>query len=715
MQRRKRQPLPSIVQIKPSEPLKLHGLHFFLPANCPSPIVVPIREGLDPAAFNLCSAHVDSHTAALEQWREKYGMSENNLKEISNYLTGDSGTLVFDSSCPEAQTGANASPTCNSDAGADGRVQRKFSETGRGNASTPTSTISRISSTVEMRQVASYADVAEEEVPLIQDAPSTGSRMSSFRENGVSVKRQGSTLKNNNLSARNDFFCGKCAPIEQGSQAAVSLAVTGTNIAVQKHYVVPLSAGSHERGVRLAALNELCVCNYECQQARNPHMVETHLVEFLGSSFDKDKQVVTIMTKREGLNLSKFVAVLTSMVTRNSDNRSATPTSAMSPAAGEHDRGRTTTPTSNEKSSFGHRSRRSTSPLLDWFAPDTDFDWKPLNDALAQNAVNVWQVPAGSPLRSNSRGASSEPPTPMSSNARQFADTTPPPLHSSTPGDNRFAPLPERIVALVAHSVLSALIYLHTNHQRVHGDVKPKNIVLSESSGCFKLCDFGSSSKFWKDGTGREVVLPTMNTASHLLLLTGAYKAPEQMSDVDDVENDEIAYGPLADVFALGLTLLELLTGTATGANERLDRLEQQDDGRCAAFPAPNCKQPDSIPGAGLVPSDVGTVEMQRLLRDMLCRNPSERHSPQSLLQRVEKTWDLAVADDRKHLFRAFVTAVLTPEKKQQLQLALELQPPPSRDLQRNAQRNRKLGSTPLYDNAGNRVSRRLNRIQQPR
>lgn len=102
------------------------------------------------------------------------------------------------------------------------------------------------------------------------------------------------------------------------------------------------------------------------------------------------------------------------------------------------------------------------------------------------------------------------------------------------------APLSPDEVVSVGAAVGAALSYVHAEGI-VHRDVKPANILLDERSAY--LADFGISRLV--DSTGM--------TATGLLLGTPAYLAPEQLTGK--------AVGPPADVFALGLVLLEALTG----------------------------------------------------------------------------------------------------------------------------------------------------------
>jgi len=105
-------------------------------------------------------------------------------------------------------------------------------------------------------------------------------------------------------------------------------------------------------------------------------------------------------------------------------------------------------------------------------------------------------------------------------------------------------PLPEAEVIQVAEAVLDILRYLHEQTPPVvHGDIKPSNIMLTEA-GDFALIDFGAV---------REVLHGTTQPPTELTGVgTPGYYPPEQ--------HRGHVY-PASDLYALGATLLHLLTG----------------------------------------------------------------------------------------------------------------------------------------------------------
>jgi eukaryotic-like serine/threonine-protein kinase len=104
-----------------------------------------------------------------------------------------------------------------------------------------------------------------------------------------------------------------------------------------------------------------------------------------------------------------------------------------------------------------------------------------------------------------------------------------------------YGPLPVTVVCELGRSLSEALGHVHT-HGVVHRDVKPSNI-LRDRDGTVYLADFGLA----------RAAGATRLTRSDQFVGTAAYLAPEQ------VQGGEIT--PAVDVYALGLVLLECLTG----------------------------------------------------------------------------------------------------------------------------------------------------------
>ncbi|MGV9994802.1 protein kinase domain-containing protein [Streptomyces sp. NPDC003374] len=121
-------------------------------------------------------------------------------------------------------------------------------------------------------------------------------------------------------------------------------------------------------------------------------------------------------------------------------------------------------------------------------------------------------------------------------------------------------PLPARRVARIGAGLARALAHVHASGI-VHRDVKPSNVLLS-GSGTPYLTDFGIARP----------VDATHHTAPDVLLGTAAYVAPEQALGKE--------VGAAADVYALGLVLLECLTGRleyeGTALEAALARLHRQ-------------------------------------------------------------------------------------------------------------------------------------------
>jgi serine/threonine protein kinase len=107
-------------------------------------------------------------------------------------------------------------------------------------------------------------------------------------------------------------------------------------------------------------------------------------------------------------------------------------------------------------------------------------------------------------------------------------------------GLNRGSLSPEH-TATIGATLAEALAFVH-DHAIVHRDVKPSNILMT-ADGQARLGDFGIARLL--DASTLTVTGTTLGTA--------AYMAPEQLEDHQ--------VGPGADIWSLGMVLLECLTG----------------------------------------------------------------------------------------------------------------------------------------------------------
>jgi serine/threonine-protein kinase len=101
--------------------------------------------------------------------------------------------------------------------------------------------------------------------------------------------------------------------------------------------------------------------------------------------------------------------------------------------------------------------------------------------------------------------------------------------------------LPEALVLQIGQGIAQALAHAHA-HGVIHRDVKPANVLVDWATHAVKLGDFGLARS-----------ADTAATRTGLVLGSPAYMAPELLAGAPPA--------PASDLYALGVTLFELLTG----------------------------------------------------------------------------------------------------------------------------------------------------------
>ncbi|KAK8596527.1 hypothetical protein V6N13_001147 [Hibiscus sabdariffa] len=167
--------------------------------------------------------------------------------------------------------------------------------------------------------------------------------------------------------------------------------------------------------------------------------------------------------------------------------------------------------------------------------------------------------------------------------------------------NRRLADLDERILRWHTRCLVSALKYVH-GQGIVHCDVKGRNVLLDSDSTSVKLADFGSAIAIEKESAG--------DIPKHQIKPRGSplWMAPEAIRG----EHQR----PESDVWSLGCTVIEMITGKPAWEDHGLDSL---------------CRiaNSDELPLLPAQLSELGKDFVDKCLR----RDPNQRWSCDQLLQ----------------------------------------------------------------------------------
>jgi serine/threonine protein kinase len=140
-------------------------------------------------------------------------------------------------------------------------------------------------------------------------------------------------------------------------------------------------------------------------------------------------------------------------------------------------------------------------------------------------------------------------------------------------------------------------------HRIIHRDIKPGNILMS-TAGVVKLADLG---------LGKQLDDESELTGSHATLGTPMYVSPEQLRGSRVVD-------PRSDIYSLGVTFFQMLTGTLPYAGSTYLEIAEQVASR--PVPDPRGRRPSVRPRVGA------------LIQQMMCKEPEGRPASASELIR---------------------------------------------------------------------------------
>ena len=176
--------------------------------------------------------------------------------------------------------------------------------------------------------------------------------------------------------------------------------------------------------------------------------------------------------------------------------------------------------------------------------------------------------------------------------------------------------VPESSLANIAQRLCLALLWIHGRRQ-LHRDIKPSNLLI-DSRGAVKLSDFGISREL--DGDDGHTL------QAKTFVGTLLYMSPERLTT-------DQAYGPAADIWALGMSLRTLATGSHPFAGmsywKLVEALRDEETYVKLAQLEPFASQKMVHPR----PATESSAMLRHFVKLCLTRDPAERPSAADLMQ----------------------------------------------------------------------------------
>jgi mitogen-activated protein kinase kinase len=165
-----------------------------------------------------------------------------------------------------------------------------------------------------------------------------------------------------------------------------------------------------------------------------------------------------------------------------------------------------------------------------------------------------------------------------------------------------YGPIQVDVLGKIALSIVGGINYLYSKHRIMHRDVQPADILVN-LNGEIKLYNFGMSSQL-------------QHSVAETFVGTATYMSPER------IQGEK--YTIKSDVWSVGMTLLELATGSFPFVNDRSDVVETLALLEWIVMePSPKLPESEAFPKV-----------MAEMIDRCLMKNPQDRPRPQELLVR---------------------------------------------------------------------------------